>query len=398
MDKTFTGILIRYHLKDDFSQNEKPSDESHINLWEIGKPFIDMGLMISQWDKIDSIEISLPWKLSKNDVYDLGASLNSEQSIAAIFNESVQYNGRADTNIALIHLLKNADDLANQPASIQNKFLLLRLAPQDISISYTNISTKEEITNLKIKIPALKPHDIYKETIDRLYIRFRIINIPRSFYQSIFCQPDSNILSSYVSTRIVDFRINVRRGIPKELLINSDKVIFPPLKKIHFFLTINRNQECIFQGQNFVGCRSLTDEEIWDYYVESHSDCDKDVRDSVRNYLGYQWTKSNRDDESSPVKDLVALGRFSETSSGFLHICRFIFLGLGFGMAGNGLWEIIASPKDATSRDYWLIVVVISLGMLAIFSPSLFATLQRSNRYNYFLDKGIQLLTSLKLK
>ncbi|KQT42611.1 MULTISPECIES: hypothetical protein [unclassified Methylophilus] len=398
MDKTFTGILIRYHLKDGFTQPIKPLDELHINLWEIGKPFIDMGLMISQWKEIDSIEITIPWRLDDSNVYDLGTSLNSEQSIAAIFNESVQYNGRADTNIALVHLLKNAEDIANQSTAIQNKFLLLRLAPQDITISYTNLSTKDEITNLKIKIPALKPYEIYKENIDRLYVRFRIINIPRNFYQSIFCQPDSNILSSYVSTRIVDFRINVRRGIPKELLINSDKVIFPPLKKIHFFLTINRNQECIFQGQNFVGCRSLTDEEIWNYYVESHSDSDKDVRDSVRNYLGYQWTKSNIQDENYPVKDLVALGRFSETSSGILHICRFIFLGLGFGMAGNGLWEILSDPHQATNKDYWLIIGVIALGMLAIFSPSIFAALQRSSRYNATLDKVIQILTKLKSK
>ncbi|WP_354542056.1 hypothetical protein [Ralstonia pseudosolanacearum] len=349
----------------DSTRRESPTHELHVNLWEIDHEcFMDIGMMIGDRDLTDAVQIDLPWKIDISDISDLGARLNGEKTIAAIFNEVVHYDGFAEGNFANISFRRDDGDFG--------EFTLLRLNSRFYDLQEVFLSDGGVVSQLTIRLP--KPVDEHKP---RAYIRLRIRGVPKEMYTSTFRQQDRSLLSSSTETRIVDFRINVRRGVPDELLSGYDTAQFPQFSKIHCFLTTERGDECVFQSKNYNGCRSLVDEDVWNEYIK------RDMRDgvspemSVRNYLGYQWTASYKpsvvDKKTAPppgVKDLAVLGRFSKTTSGPLYIARFLMLGLLFGVSGNALWSVL-EPKSGVSilgrtpilsEDHY-----ISLASIAIF-------------------------------
>ncbi|WP_342051588.1 MULTISPECIES: hypothetical protein [unclassified Cupriavidus] len=373
MNYPFSGILVRYRRNStpnatDFSSKiadaarpnieaaesdstnagDELGDELHVNLWEIGNErFLDVGVMVSSWNETDAVLIDVPWKLNISQISDLGARLNGERAIAAIFNEIVHYDGFADGNYAEISF-RREDNSAEQEFG---HFTLLRLHSQFFEIKDIYISDGREVSQLEIRLP--RPTRSNKD-YHRVYIRFRIRNVPEKMYASVFKQRDRNLLSSSTVTRIIDFRINVRRGMPDELLSGDEAVTFPRFAKIHCFLTTERGEDCIFQSKSFNGCRSLDDEDVWNEYIRQDSKLGISPKNSVRNYLGYQWSAvykpsgqlGGEPKKPHGVKDLNVLGRFTKTHSSPFNILRFLILGLAFGIAGNGLWSAIEPNKN----------------------------------------------------
>jgi hypothetical protein len=171
--------------------------------------------------------------------------------------------------------------------------------------------------------------------------------VPESTYTAIFYQKDRNLLSSSLETRIVDFRINVRRGVPDDVLTSQPDLFFPRWRKIHFFLTVDRVRELTFQSENFVACRSLEDEAIWNSYI-SINNAQVGESCSVKDFLGYQWT-AKCSATGAPAKDLVALARFSQVTSSLVYLVRFVALALIVGAAGNGVWTLIEERVASTN-------------------------------------------------
>lgn len=349
-------------------------DELHVNLWEIDdSPFLDVGVKIKDWQQVDEVEIVLPWKVDEEDVQDLCGRLDRPKSVAAVFNEIVRYDGRADSSFANIYFLDDTPGKrTNSPRDGGVEKPDLVLVKSDLKcfkIETTRTSDAAVMSIVRVKFRRPEEH------LDAaIYLRFRINNVPRTVYQATFDRPDKNILSSYVEARIIEFRINVRRGLPDELLMDSAK--FPPFKKIHFFLTIDRADECVFEGQNFIGCRSLMEEDMWDEYVKREN-ASISPQHSVKNFLGYQWTKAidRKEPKNKPVKDLVALGRFTKTSSNVLQLLRFLGFGLIFGMAGSGAWDVLTNDwtwaKFFSSSKPLVELGAIAFGLLLVFSKTL---------------------------
>jgi hypothetical protein len=366
---SFSGIIVRYCENRNQAENENSAmarshavldhytqtsgeakDQLHVNLWEVGESSVlDLGIMITDWRRLSAVQIDLPWEVDARDVIDLGTKLNSEKTVAAIFNEVVHYNGSADLNYAEISF-RPSDYAGTNPSNEHNRghFTLLRLNMNSYRLQLMNSADGTRSTQLRVSLPA----ELDSISAEKIYLRFRIKNVPPEVYSSVFRQKDRNILSSSTETRIIDFRINVRRGVPDEVLASDKTVWFPRFAKIHFFLTIERAQICDFESQNFVGCRSLFDEDVWNEYLRSESQDEKKKNVSVRNYLGYQWTASREKSLSTgpgpqtAVKDLVVLGRFSHNQSSWLYIARFLVLGLLFGMVGNALWDVFKPSKE----------------------------------------------------
>ena len=366
MNHPFSGVLVRYLMRQHSpsenlskssvenithfdpkkpaaaSENETRPDELHVNLWEVRDPSVlDLGIMIGDWKSVKAVCVDLPWNIAEDNVEDLGARLNSERTVAAIFNEVVNYSSNADQNYSKIKILPS--DVADSTAAgieATKSFFIFRLPTSSFSVASTNISHSLSSCRLQVNLP--EPTELQNEENHPLYLRFRINKVPRSIYSSTFQLADRNLLSSSTKTRIIDFRINVRRGIPDDLFNGNVKLKFPNFGKIHFFLTIGREQICDFESQNFVGCRSLVDEQIWNGYLQAKSSA-KPV-EATRNFLGYQWTEAVKDKviKTGPagVKDLVVMGRFSSHTSNVLKTIKFVFFGLVFGMIGNGMWEI----------------------------------------------------------
>ena len=348
-------------------------DELHVNLWEVGRETVlDLGIMIHDWREMSAVQIDLPWSPSESDITDLGSRLNSEKMVAAIFNEVVQYSGCADEAYAEISFRRASSTAsASSPGQTTGHFNLIRLTRKAFSITPIPSADGTISSQLRVALPNDLKSIATANIPRRIYLRFRIRAIPKEVYSSVFRQRDRNLLSSSSETRIVDFRINVRRGVPDEILANAENVAFPQFKKIHFFLTVDRTQTCDFESKDFAGCRSLVDEDEWTEYIRSRSSLGIDLPASVKNYLGYQWTaKSNpkhyKDDAARGVKDLVVLGRFSRNRSNAFHIVRFVLLGLIFGMVGNALWDVIRPTHPATELSSRVMAQTASLELIGI--------------------------------
>lgn len=385
--RIFPGVLIRYKRKPQRPIGEgKITDQLHVNIWELeDRSFLDIGIKIRDYDDIESVIVDLPWDIEKKDIIDLGGKLSSEKSIAAIFNDVVSYCSHDESNFAdvtiggenrLILLRLNSSAFSEEKIAVDNGKPVSRIKitlPELLKASIDTIDTKNTKKNQKTLEKFAKSQQADCENnstssktmfpgVER-YIRFRIAQIPRNIYTTELEKKDKNILSSDIKTRIIDFRINVRRGIPDELLAAESGLVFPSFKKMHCFLTKVNREECHSQSSSYRGYRSLLDEDIWNEYISSELAYSKsDPRSNVSNYLGHQWTStSDRDD--TYVKDLIMMARFVSVESSYTHTIRFIILVIIFGAMGSGIWSEISATSfsENTKLIGWL-----ALGSLAI--------------------------------
>lgn len=362
MTYPFSGIIVRYIRSENAplpAASPAPADELHVNLWEIaGKPFVDVGVMIDQPSEIEALQVDLPWSTEKSKVFDLGSRLVGERIVAAIFNEIVHYSGSNDQMFANVTFV---------PPASGRDFVLARLSSQDFTLEQIVLSDGSKTTRLKVRVPPLR-------TASRMYIRFRIIEVPEDNYTSVFFQKDRSLLSSSLETRIVDFRINVRRGIPDDVLTSATNLRFPAWKKIHVFMTLDRGREMTFNNEKFVDCRSLEDEAIWNSYI-TFGNSDGRTEPSVSAYLGYQWTSKSKD--TCPAKDLVALARFSKVTSSRAYVVRFIVLALLLGAAGSGIWQAtgelfeVSTPTKNETLTWRTLGAIIVAFFATIYLPPL---------------------------
>ena len=343
MNYPFSGIIVRYlgkgrdaqvagetsHSADAAAKIER-ADQLHVNLWDLrGHHYLDIGLMLFEHQDLEKIWIDVPWKLQKESVLDLGAKLDSEKMITAIFNELARYSGESEKEYATVVLELNNGE--TQP------FTVAKLARRHFDLDHH--PHPNEGTRIKIGLPEL-PSDGTKNPV---YLRIRLKDVPPKVFFSTFRQSDRNLLSSSSVTRLLDFRINVRRGVPDEILLGEARLQFPKFERIHLFAIVDREIELAFSSGTFKGSRSLEDESIWNDYL----DLPKDGRrfrapDTVRDYLGYQWTVSAKRTAAQfdPAKDLVALGRFAHTVSSRWNNWRFVAIVIFLGASGSALWDI----------------------------------------------------------
>jgi hypothetical protein len=176
----------------------------------------------------------------------------------------------------------------------------------------------------------------------KLYVRFRIRSVPKSFYCVGIAQRDRWWVSSSQRTEIIDFRLNVRRGVPADLERSIGP--FVDFSKVHLFLMKSREQDIVFEDTLFKSCRSLEDEEFWAGYSSDGTEADK--RNSLLNVkqsLGYQWSKKGGPDNKAPVKEFGILARFKKVEFG---IGKFLVWVLILGALGNALWDGIKFGYD----------------------------------------------------
>ncbi len=399
----FPGVLIRYKRKTPQSGDDKNiRDELHINIWELeNRSFFDIGVKIRDYDDIESVIVDIPWNIEKKDIIDLGGKLSSEKSIAAIFNDVVRYSSHDESNFAdvtiggknrLILLRLNSSSFSEEKIAVDNGDPISRIKinlPDLLEASSDSIKIENNKTNTNStegnpeseQSGNLNSTENYKTKyagVER-YIRFRIANIPRNIYTTELEKKDKNILSSDIRTKIIDFRINVRRGIPDELLAAESGLVFPSFRKMHCFLTKVNREECHSQSSSYRGYRSLLDEDIWNEYISSEVVYSKkDSRSNVSNYLGHQWT-SISDNDDKHVKDLIMMARFVSVESSYVHTIRFIILVIIFGAMGSGIWNEISGAKITETNKL--------IGWLAVISAAIIFLDRLVNLFFYFVGK-----------
>lgn len=311
--------------------------EIHLNIWERESDknantldsLLDIGLMLDVHDQTTSIELIFPEKINLASVKNLSAIVSQPQAIPAIFNESW----------AVISMgSQGSDAVVYDPAGISKSFAVVSV---DGAITE---STHSGHNALSISVPSLIQRGqavatSTQRTIERVYVRFRLLEFKRHFYcvgagqhAEKWWQP------SWQRTEDIDFRINVRRGAPTGL----ESVIgrFLDFSKVHLFLMRSRDKDIVFQDKLFKASRSLEDEEFWAQYSIYGTQATREASlKRVQNSLGYHWKSGGPD----PVKEFGTLARFKIVEFG---IGKFVAVALVVGAMGNMLWDGLKTSHD----------------------------------------------------
>lgn len=322
----FYGLLCLAELSASNPNQPQPTlPELHLNLWEQGQNVsLDIGLKIERTFNADSVQFWFPWTLvdAQSDIEDLTSRIITADALAAIFNESwtVETVPRQTSATA-------SDPVSRQP-------VLQVVSPKD----YWEF---EHLYNDQAHLLKIDLHSLFaqtQQTADNVYLRFRVKNVPRSFYCSWMEQGDRFFISSWSRTEIIDFRINVRRGAPANL--ENPRLKFLSFSKVHLFLMRERSHELIFQDASFKSCRSLEDEDFWARYTQELGGSHLARRvasksEDIAKSLGYQWTKK-QSPGGKAVDEFSVLARFNRI---VVSVRFFLIMALVIGALGNGLWD-----------------------------------------------------------
>lgn len=317
--------------------------EIHLNIWERddsqakdGEAFLDIGLMFDLQDTAATIELIFPWKVEASHLIDLSSTIAASDAVPAIFNESwavtdqqgdrVVYDPRnGSPGFALVSIDSGAWKEKTHAASWGSGPTAKNTSVHSISIDVQELVKR-----------AHRASKATNHQIEKLYIRFRVLNIRRDFY-CVGADGGGVDISAVLRQRTedIDFRLNVRRGAPP----NLEKALgrFLQFSKVHLFLMRSRDKDIVFQDKLFKASRSLEDEDFWARYSLKNASGSTEELDAnlmrVKKSLGYQW-KSGGD--GKPVKEFGTLARFRIVK---VSLWPFILWALILGVGGNVLLE-----------------------------------------------------------
>ena len=312
-----------------------PLPEIHFNIWEEGtgtKPFLDIGVMLAINDPAELIEIFLPWKLERGKIEDLSPRILAPCGVSAIFNEA--WTSSSSTHNPGGYVTRNDGSVFS-------------IVPYDQPVVQSRKHQLGELHSIVLDIPQLRTTSqttaaTVLSNLKLMYVRIRVKDVPQQFYRVGFDQGDALGGGTLNRTEIIDFRLNVRRGVPSaiESFLHGRFVEF---SKVQLFLMKSRDQDIVFEDKLFKACRSLEDEKFWAEYIlpflSTTKAKDKSLR-QIKGSLGYQWKKTP-DSNQAEVSEFGMLARFKSFKMRKRAIVLFIIAALILGVAGNGMYDFI---------------------------------------------------------
>ncbi|MGN0711804.1 MAG: hypothetical protein ACI4LO_08580 [Anaerovoracaceae bacterium] len=258
---------IWYKLKND----EKPSIDLHINLWNIPKaeykrnidttePFIDFGLKIKGFRRVEELIISFPFELFEDEFEDLYEKVSKRNIARAIFNDST------------IECSTCAEYMYLEMKDEKQKTLLINLAKRNSFAKGFSMEKSQEgdekYTLFKLDFREIKNDRCYDE-YDDIYLRFRIRS--KKLKEMLFCRLQTVnwlLLSDFSTTQIIDFKVNKERNLSADLCRHLAKkgFDFSEFDKIHFLVMNQATEQISILSNHFEECRKL-EEKDWDEYL-----------------------------------------------------------------------------------------------------------------------------------
>lgn len=307
------------------STNNEVEFDAHVNVWNISdkkeNPFIDFGLLIRNYQNVNSICFISPFKVENENIDDL-SHLLKENEIQLIFNNSKYkykqipdsiYAGYDDANKETVLILPIKDEAGKNLTHISCQ------------------STREE--NLKLIIYLYKCRDIPK-SIKSIYIRFRIKNIDTKKLLSTLSAKNNYLESAFIKRQILDFKLNNVRTIDKFDLsaLNSDGYILTQFKAIHLFVMVPSDYEISIWG-DFSECRQLEKDE-WNDYLNNY------VLDSTNDISAYHWKQVSKEEQ---VDEFAQLIKMEHKATNWKLIFIYCLIVIILGSLGSALYEGIKS-------------------------------------------------------
>lgn len=311
-----------YKEKDKSNKADGAKFDAHVNVWNVpdknGFPFIDFGLLISNYKSLDSIYFTAPFKIEAKNVTDLSHYLK-ENEIQLIFNNSKFSYKQIESIYAGYHNGEDETVLLLPIKNDEGKFL------QHISVDEGNGNSFQ----LKVDFTKCKnlPNDIRT-----VYIRFRITNIDSRKLLSTLSTKNNYLESAFVERQILDFKLNNARTIDRFEIdrFSGDGYTLAQFSAIHLFVMVPSDYEITTWG-DFSECRQLEKDE-WNNYLNDSAP------QNTTDISAYHWKqKKNNDNYVDEFAQLIKMEHKATNIKIILVYCIIVII---LGSMGSGLFEL----------------------------------------------------------
>lgn len=242
------SIQIWYSSTVKGAEEESNVLQLDINIWQMGhtndKIFFDFGMKVFNAWKIENFSIYFPFKITKDNVLDLGHLFSDLNVVTAVFNKKYSIIQTDRHNCTCIKV-NDAEQFFVYKLSIDN-----------------NISINEnyEGSILTFQVNGAQKNECY-------YYRFRIIAENYGSFIEIY-RPNNRIFeSAFIETEVFDFRINEQRNQDEHLLELIQKNNRFSIENINFFFIAPIEYDIISDYANLTFNRRLEAGDYWKKYL-----------------------------------------------------------------------------------------------------------------------------------
>jgi hypothetical protein len=317
--------------------------ELHFNLWQFSSQknsridCLDIGIKIAKISSFASVNLFVPFSLNENDVRDLGKTITSNTKLlTAIFNE---FGTVGAENAKLVEVTLNKSGSSSSDEIF--KVYVMEGANFELEEIKEGVGKTKKIVGTTIKINTT---NINHDDEIPVYLRLRIDFPSQDVLGKILHQhspKDSWLQSSTENKQFVDFRLNEKRNLPKQIQEKcADK--FLNIGKVHFFLMREFADELSMSDPDHSRYRVL-ENDIWsDYFSEK-------PKLKLDHMLAYHWKFSSLHNNNFTLSTKFS---FQESSNWKILIFLFIafLLGVVGGVGGNFLTRLIDAKLDNSEK------------------------------------------------
>lgn len=331
----------------------KKEVEVHINLWDKSicggardDIQIDFGLLVSDIEGIDEINLYCPFSIDKSAIIDLGQKiLNHPELVNAIFNENYHTSSGAPRRLEVISPSDkkektNTNSINDRTDSSRRKtpFLIYQLEIEnEVSIdripNHTGPTNEDDDNSfgslIKFKInKLLEGSQEDRTSTQKYYFRFRIETTTDKM--ELFCQRPHNISpfsEAFVTTEVIDFRLNNLRSCCSGVQDRISQGKKFKITSVHY-LILRLTSDTLIQQGDTVSSR-LLEQNIWKEYIPSLTE----------NIIAYHFKKKSdeKDINSAGVKEFVILTRFEYQKTNKWLLGTYLYMLIYMSVLSNAL-------------------------------------------------------------
>jgi hypothetical protein len=303
-----------------------PPIDLHVNLWDIKKsgatPFIDVGILVTDWRAYDSLCLYVPFALSESNLIDLSDSLMDKTTADLVFNEYCS----TTTQETGVRTLKREQS---------EEIILYSFANRSRNKPKLSRSRNADGRDWCIATFDLKGCSQRRdfEGWNRLYLRFRIDS--PSIENELFCNIERKnkfLESGFETTRIADIKFNMKRNISNDAIdeMSKDGGIPITMSNIHFLLIEPANKTVDYYGAELAECRKLEDE--WGKYLGNK---DGEIGD----LLAYHWKRKGG--VGKVLADYALMARVTRPDTNWKVISTYIAFGIALNIVASWIYACL---------------------------------------------------------
>ena len=311
----------------------------HINLWDIEKlkkenyiickkinsykyidPFIDVGIMIDNFTKVEQISFLIPFDIERENLINLKDTFSRDNITNLIFNENCEVVNDHSEFITYIKLNKE-------------KILIYDFDDFDIENSNIEMITVDNETMLKFEICGIIKSNPKLEDYSKLYIRFRIKSnkIKDELFRKIK-NVNFFLETGFVTKKIIDLKVNKIRNINIKWIkkLRKEEFEFAKFNKIHFLVMEPAANSVEIIEKNFLECRKI--EKDWEGYLKIENNL------KMEDVLAYHW-KVKSDNVCDKIGEFGILVKATGVKSTLKTVVVYIVAIIAINIFSNGLYS-----------------------------------------------------------